>query len=90
MDEINVVAEAVKFMVLGMGIVFTFLVIMVYAMQLQAKIIEKYFANKETSQDSTKQWQPTQSKKDEDEEKTLTAAITAAIMHHNYLKIKGE
>ena len=89
MDEVNVVAEALKFMVLGMGIVFVFLIIMVYAMQLQAKIIEKYFAKEETPKTSTKQWQPTQANKDE-EEKTLVAAITAAILHHNYLKVKGE
>ena len=89
MEEINIVAEAIKFMILGMGIVFVFLIIMVYAMQLQAKIIEKYFAKEETPKTPTKEWQPTQTNKDE-EEKTLIAAITAAIMHHNYLKVKGE
>jgi len=89
MDEVNVVAEAVKFMILGMGIVFTFLIIMVYAMQLQAKIVEKYFSKEETSKAPTKQWQPAQAQKEE-EEKTLVAAITAAILHHNYLKVKGE
>jgi len=88
MDEVNVVAEALKFMVLGMGIVFMFLIIMVYAMQLQAKIIEKYFAKEEAQKTPTKQWQPTQAQ--EEEEKTLVAAITAAILHHNYLKVKGE
>ncbi|WP_323580071.1 OadG family protein, partial [Halarcobacter bivalviorum] len=41
--ETNLVAEAIKFMVLGMGIVFLFLIIMVYALKLQAKIIGKYF-----------------------------------------------
>ncbi|WP_417324697.1 OadG family protein, partial [Halarcobacter sp.] len=41
--ETNLIAEAVKFMALGMGIVFIFLIVMIYALKLQAKIIGKYF-----------------------------------------------
>lgn len=44
--EINLVGESLKFMVLGMLIVFVFLVVLVQIMKLQAKIINKYFPEK--------------------------------------------
>jgi oxaloacetate decarboxylase gamma subunit len=44
--EIDLVSEGLKFMVLGMMVVFVFLVIMVQVMKLQAKIINKYFPDK--------------------------------------------
>jgi oxaloacetate decarboxylase gamma subunit len=44
--EINLVGEGLKFMVLGMLIVFVFLVVLVEVMKLQAKIITKYFPEK--------------------------------------------
>jgi oxaloacetate decarboxylase gamma subunit len=44
--EINLVGEGLKFMVLGMLIVFLFLVVLVEVMKLQAKIINKYFPEK--------------------------------------------
>jgi oxaloacetate decarboxylase gamma subunit len=88
MEEVSLVAESLKFMILGMGIVFVFLTIMVFALQFQAKLIEKYLIKEDTPKPSTNKWQPTTS--NEDEEKALTAAITAAILHHNHLKLKGE
>ena len=44
--EINLVGESLKFMVLGMLVVFAFLVILVQVMKLQAKIINKFFPEK--------------------------------------------
>lgn len=44
--EIDLVSEGLKFMVLGMLIVFIFLAIMVQVMKLQAKIINKFFPEK--------------------------------------------
>jgi len=44
--EIDLVGESLKFMVLGMLIVFVFLAIMVQVMKLQAKIINKFFPEK--------------------------------------------
>ena len=70
-----------------MGIVFVFLTVMVFALQFQAKIIDKYFSN-EKSSTSLQTQQPTKSKEPENDNK-IVAAITAAIMHHNYLKLKG-
>jgi len=43
MAEVNLVAESLKFMVLGMGVVFLFLLILVKVVELQAYLINKYF-----------------------------------------------
>ena len=44
--EIDLLGESLKFMVLGMMVVFVFLAILVQIMKLQAKIINKYFPEK--------------------------------------------
>lgn len=44
--EIDLVGESLKFMALGMTVVFIFLVVLVQVMKLQAKIINKYFPEK--------------------------------------------
>jgi len=44
--EYGLVGESLKFMVLGMLIVFVFLIVLVQVMKLQAKIINKYFPEK--------------------------------------------
>lgn len=44
--EIDLVGESLKFMVLGMLIVFIFLIVLVQIMKLQAKIINKFFPEK--------------------------------------------
>jgi len=79
--EINLVAEAFKFMVLGMGIVFSFLVIMIFALKAQAALIKKYFPEKENKKPNKVQTQVPAS----DTAKKI-AAITAVIQHHNNLK----
>ena len=73
--EINLVGESLKFMVLGMLIVFVFLVIMVQVMKLQAKIINKYFPEKavEAAPASTNTAQ------EAEKEAHHVAAIVAAI-----------
>jgi len=43
MEDVNLIGESIKFMVLGMAVVFTFLFILIQAIKLQAKIINKYF-----------------------------------------------
>ena len=45
--EINLIAETLKFLVLGMSTVFMFLVLMVLVLTLQSKIITKFFPHKE-------------------------------------------
>ena len=44
--EINLVGEGLKFMVLGMAIVFMFLYVLVQIVKLQAFIVNKYFPEK--------------------------------------------
>ena len=78
MEEVNLVSEAFKFMALGMGIVFLFLTVMIFALKLQAKLIAKYFPEK--PKDITSTWKPNATNEDE---KNTIAAITAAIIHHN-------
>lgn len=76
MEEVNLVVEALKFMALGMGTVFLFLVLMIIAMNVQSIIIHKFFPepNQGTATTVAK------------ESKTnKIAAITAAIMHHKKL-----
>ena len=41
--EVNLVEEGLKFMVLGMSVVFAFLVFLVFVLKLQAKIVMKFF-----------------------------------------------
>ncbi|NKQ40458.1 MAG: Na+-transporting oxaloacetate decarboxylase subunit gamma [Sulfurovum sp.] len=69
--EVNIIGEALKFMLLGMGVVFIFLYIMVLVIKAQAYIIEKYFPDKVPAI-------PTSSIKDNDE-KTRVAAVIAAV-----------
>jgi len=71
--EINLVGEGLKFMVLGMLIVFAFLAILVQIMKLQAKMINKYFPEKAPKAPvSTENIV-------EDDSPAITAAIIAAI-----------
>jgi len=75
--ETNLVMEGVKFMFLGMGTVFTFLIIMIFTINLMSLIIHKFFpepqAVEETVSDTTTQQQ---------DNKKIIAAITAAIAYH--------
>lgn len=79
--EVNLVLEALKFMILGMGVVFSFLVIMVYALKVQAVLINKFFPVKEKQ--PIKKVQPQVAASDTAKK---VAAITAVIQHHNNLK----
>jgi len=68
--EVNLLVESIKFMVLGMGVVFLFLFILVQVVNLQAKIISKYFPDEEPSV------APSSSDSDES---ARVAAIIAAV-----------
>jgi oxaloacetate decarboxylase gamma subunit len=71
--EYSLVGEGLKFMVLGMLIVFVFLVVLVQVMKLQAKIINKYFPEK------APEVQTSPSSADATQEAHHVAAIVAAI-----------
>ena len=70
--EVSLVGEALKFMLLGMTIVFLFLVLLVQAIKLQAKVINKYFPEKEVAAASPAT-----------DNSAKTAAIIAAITEFN-------
>jgi len=74
--ETNLVMEGVKFMFLGMGTVFIFLIVLILFMNLMSYIVYKFFPEPqpslETEQTGVKQ----------DNNKQVVAAITAAIKHH--------
>ncbi len=78
MGEVSQLGEAVKFMFIGMGVVFLFLIVMIYALKLQTLLIGKFF--KEEKKAEVKEWKPETVLTDE---KQIIAAITAAIIHHN-------
>ena len=72
--EANIVVEALKFMVLGMGIVFLFLTFLVFVLKLLGYIVINYFPDKELPKDSV-------SSSASNKKKKIAAAI-AAIAHH--------
>ncbi|RLA69636.1 MAG: pyruvate carboxylase [Epsilonproteobacteria bacterium] len=75
--EVNLVLEGTKFMLLGMSTVLLFLILMIVLMNLQAKIIHRFFPEpQETPVGAGAQKQKINNK---------IAAITAAIMHHKKL-----
>ena len=85
MEEVNLVSEAFKFMALGMGIVFLFLTIMIFALKLQAFLIAKFFPEEE--KEKVCSWKP-ENKTSITDDRDTTAAITAAIIHYNNHKGK--
>ena len=78
--EINLIAESVKFMFLGMGVVFAFLTIMIFVLKAQGAILTKYFPveNKVVS--------VTPKSTNERTDNAKMAAIIAAVQHHKNLK----
>jgi len=73
MAEVNYVVEALKFMVLGMGVVFIFLIVLVQLIKLQAFLIEKYFPENAPKVPTT----PVVNSADEDEQQRVAAIIAA-------------
>ena len=70
--EYSKVLEGFKFMALGMGTVFSFLILMIGAMNLQSYIVHKFFPEPIASTPSNT------GKKNN----AKVAAISAAIQHH--------
>ena len=72
MEEVNLIGESFKFMVLGMSVVFAFLFILVQVVKLQAKIINKYFPEEAPKP-------ATSTTSDQADESQRIAAIIAAV-----------
>lgn len=75
--EINLVGEAVKFLILGMTTVFLFLIVMVFVLEIQSKIITKYFPAKAEESVAPK---VKSVKKSTQEHVHVVAAIAAKIL----------
>jgi len=73
----GIVGESIKFMILGMGIVYLLLFVIVILTNLQAKIVAKYFPDKPKKDLSA--GKSTQSGASSQEEEEVVAAIVAAI-----------
>lgn len=73
--ETNLVIEGIKFMFLGMGTVFAFLIIMIVCMNIMSSVIHRFFPEPQASAD-VNAGAPKQDKN------KIVAAITAAIKHH--------
>ncbi len=80
MEEVNLIAESIKFMFLGMGVVFAFLTIMIFVLKAQGAILTKFFPQEEKKVNVT----PMSNKSNTESAKI--AAIVAAVQHHKNLK----
>ena len=72
--ETNLVIESLKFMVLGMGIVYLLLALIVFLTTLQAKLVAKYFPDKPSSGVGVKS-----STNASSDDGAVVAAIVAAV-----------
>lgn len=73
--EVNLVSEGLKVMILGMTTVFLFLILMVFVLNIQAKLLNKYFPEKKKAPASAKTPAKTQTQDDSE----VVAAIIGAI-----------
>ncbi len=78
MDNVNLVVEGLKFMVLGMTTVYLFLLLMVFVLNIISKIVKKYFPTKKLSPIYTKREAPKISNSTQDND-AVVAAIVASI-----------
>ena len=82
--EINLIAESVKFMFLGMGVVFAFLTIMIFVLKAQGIILTKFFPQEEKKVVNVNPVRNNSVKTNNESAKI--AAIVAAVQHHKNLK----
>ena len=80
--EINLVAESIKFMFLGMGVVFAFLTIMIFVLKAQGAILTRFFPEKEKVVNIV----VPRSENANNIEAAKIAAVIAAVQHHKNLK----
>lgn len=78
--EINLVVEVIELLLIGMGIVFTFLIIAVF--MTQGKILRKFFPQEELSQTINVVLEANATNTDA----AKIAAVIAAVQHHKNLK----
>lgn len=77
--DTNLVLEGIKFMFLGMGTVFVFLVIMILVTNVVSKIVNRFFPEPVSIPKADTEYFETENVQNN---KRIIAAITAAIIHH--------
>jgi oxaloacetate decarboxylase gamma subunit len=83
--EVDLVSEALTFMLLGMGIVFLFIILMIIAMNLQKAFVERCLPDAPSGPDATSgSAAPTASPASKNNNKI--AAIIGAICKHQEAK----
>jgi len=80
----NLVFEGFKFMVLGMGTVFAFLIIMIMSMNILSYVVHKFFPEPIPTVPGSTNNTNTNAKS-----KAKIAAISAAVQHHEASKGKN-
>ncbi len=78
MDNVVLIEEGVKFLVLGMTTVYVFLYLMVIVLKIESKIVQKYFPPPKKTPSLSKK----SSVKISNNEDEIVAVITAAIIEH--------
>lgn len=78
--ETNLIMEAAKFMLLGMGVVFSFLIILIFVLKAQGALFSKYFPQEEKAKKTSNL------QNSANNNTAKVAAITAAVQHHRNLK----
>jgi len=73
--DTNLVMEGLKFMALGMGTVFIFLIVLIFFMNIMSTLIHKFFPEPQAGAESATAGQDSKNNK-------VIAAITAAITYH--------
>lgn len=74
--DTNLVLEGLKFMFLGMGTVFVFLITLIILMNIMSALVHKFFPEPVQSVSSKKTQQ------ENNKNNKIIAAISAAISHH--------
>ena len=77
--EVNLVTEGLKFMVLGMTTVFLFLLLLIWVLKIQAKLVQKYFPQKTSTATKAAVGAAATSVSAKNDDAEVIAAITAAI-----------
>ncbi len=78
--EVNLVTESFKFMILGMSVVFLFLILMIFVLKLLTAIIQRYFAKPITpTSTAPSALVSTKESNQVADDQAVIAAITAAI-----------
>ncbi len=78
--EVNLITEGLKFMVLGMATVFLFLLLLIWILKIQAKLVQKFFPQKSaTIGGAAAAASSNATKSGQNDDAEVIAAITAAI-----------